>query len=239
MNELLLQPIGIIRSPYRDRYAAPSQPGLDDRNAEGKAILNSGQNFEQALTGLDGFEKIWLIYWFNLNTNWKPLVQVPRGPRKKRGVFATRSPHRPNPIGLSLVSLISVSGRIIRFKGVDILDKTPLLDIKPYLPNIEAFPDAKNGWLSEIEDTGFEVIWDTDILAQAEAIERQHKVDLIGHSERILSQDPLPHPYRRIKRAPDGGFTLAMKFWRIEYTLDNDTVLIHSIRSELPAPISV
>lgn len=239
MSILTLSPIGLIRTPYHDRYAAPSQPGLDMRNAEGKVTLNSGYNFEQALEDLAGFEKIWLIYWFDRNPNWKPKVQVPRGPRTKRGVFATRSPHRPNPIGLSLVTLLSVQGRTIRFSGADILDKTPLLDIKPYLPFIEAFPEAKQGWLGEVGDSAFEVVWDPEILTAAREIEEQHTVDLIAHADRILSQDPLPHPYKRIRRNADGSFTLAMKYWRLDYTVDNDIVMIAALRSELPDVISV
>jgi tRNA (adenine37-N6)-methyltransferase len=239
MNQLVLNPIGVIRTPYHDRYAAPSQPGLDDRNAEGKAILQSGHNFEQALEDLEGFDKIWLIYWFDRNTNWKPKVQVPRGPRTKRGVFSTRSPHRPNPLGLSLVTLLSVKGRNVHFAGADILDKTPLLDIKPYLPNIEAFPDAKSGWLNEVGEISFVLTWDALALTTAKQIEEQHTVDLISHAERILTQDPLPHPYKRIKRNPDGSYTLAMKYWRIDYTIANEAVAINSVRSELPESISV
>ena len=239
MTTLTLTPIGLIRTPYHDRYAAPSQPGLDTRNAEGRITLHSGHNFEQALEDLAGFEKIWLIYWFDRNTNWKPKVQVPRGPRTKRGVFATRSPHRPNPIGLSLVTLISVEGRTILFTGADILDKTPLFDIKPYLPAIEAFPDARQGWLGELGEGSFDVIWDPHTLTSAQETEEQHSIDLIAHAERLLSQDPLPHPYKRIRRNADGSFTLAMKYWRLDYTVDNDVVMIARLRSELPDAVSV
>ena len=239
MNQLVLNPIGVIRTPYHDRYAAPSQPGLDDRNAEGKVILQSGHNYEQALEDLQGFDKIWLIYWFDRNTNWKPKVQVPRGPRTKRGVFSTRSPHRPNPIGLSLVTLLSVNGRNLHFTGADILDKTPLLDIKPYLPAVEAFPDAQSGWLSEVGEIPFGVTWVPHALSVAKDIELHHHIDLIGHAERILSQDPRPHPYKRIKRNADGSFTLAMKYWRLDYMIDNEIVTINLVRSELPDPVSV
>jgi tRNA-Thr(GGU) m(6)t(6)A37 methyltransferase TsaA len=239
MTELTLTPIGLIRTPYHDRYAAPSQPGLDSRNAEGRAILNSGSNFEQALEDLDGFDKIWLIYWFDRNPNWKPKVQVPRGPRAKRGVFATRSPHRPNPLGLSLVTLLEVSGRTVRFSGADILDRTPLLDIKPYLPSVEAFPNAKSGWLDDIGELSFEVIWDPEVLLAARQEEELHHVDLIGHAERILAQDPFPHPYKRIKRTTDKSYTLAMKYWRLDYTIEDAIVSITRLRSELPEGISV
>lgn len=238
-NALILQPIGMIRTPYHDRYAAPSQPDYDERYAEGKVVLYAGHNFEQALEDLDGFEKIWLLYWFDRNPNWKPKVQVPRGPRIKRGVFATRSPHRPNPIGLSLVKLLGISGRTLRIAGADMLDKTPLFDVKPYLPEVEAFPNARMGWLAEIGKPECEVTWKPEVLRAAKNIEKELSIDLVSHAERILSQDPLPHPYKRIKRNSDGSLTLAIKYWRIRYTIDNETVLIDSIRSELPGAISV
>jgi hypothetical protein len=95
------------------------------------------------------------------------------------------------------------------------------------------------GWLSEIGSAEFEVIWQPPALTAAEAAEAEFNIDLRSHAERILSQDPLPHPYKRIKRNADGSFTLAMKYWRIEYRIDNDTVMIDSIRSELPDPVSV
>ncbi len=234
INQLVLHPIGVIRTPYHDRYDAPSQPGLDDRNAEGKVVLDAGQNYEQALADLEGFDKIWLVYWFNRNTGWKPKIQVPRGPRTKRGVFATRSPHRPNPIGLSLVSLLEVKGRILRVGGVDILDKTPLLDIKPYLPGTEAFPEAQAGWLAEVGTQEFEVLWSPKSLELAAEVKVEFNVDLVPHAERILSQDPLPHPYKRIKRNTDGSYTLAMKYWRIDYTIDGSVIRISALRSELP-----
>jgi tRNA-Thr(GGU) m(6)t(6)A37 methyltransferase TsaA len=233
MTSLTITPIGLIRTPYHDRYAAPSQPGLDDRLADGKVILDKGNNFEQALEDLDGFEKIWLIYCFDRNPNWKPKVQVPRGPRAKRGVFATRSPHRPNPIGLSVVTLLGIQGRTLHVRGVDMLDKTPLLDIKPYLPATEAFPDASTGWLEEIGQGVFHIYWDPAALSMAQTVPT-----LVEHCERILSQDPLPHPYRRIKRNADGSFTLAMKYWRVQYVIDQTSIMITRV-SELPGAVSV
>ena len=113
LQPLLLHPIGIIRTPFTDRVDAPRQPDHNGGGSSGKIILEPGHNFEQALEDLDGFEKIWLLYQFDRNTNWKPQVLPPRGDRIKRGVFATRSPHRPNPIGLSLVTLLEIDGRNI------------------------------------------------------------------------------------------------------------------------------
>src|SRR5579872_3982868 len=150
LQPLILEPIGIIRTPYIDRCDAPRQPGGAEQSAAGKIILLPGKNYEQALEDLEGFEKIWLIYQFHRNTNWKPKILPPRSDRTKRGVFATRSPHRPNPLGLSLLTLIEIDGRNIFVGDVDILDKTPVFDIKPYLPYAEAYPDAKSGWLGEV-----------------------------------------------------------------------------------------
>ena len=160
---LTLEPIGYLRTTANKRYEAPRQPGSSDVDLPGRVILNDGQNFEQALKDLDGFSKIWLIYWFDRNENWKPMVTPPRGPAVKRGVFATRAPYRPNPIGLSLVDLVEIKGRTLYVANVDLLDKTPILDIKPYLPYAEAYPDAKAGWLEGLADSDFTINFDESI----------------------------------------------------------------------------
>jgi tRNA-Thr(GGU) m(6)t(6)A37 methyltransferase TsaA len=229
---LIIVPIGIIRTPYHDRYAAPRQPGADERNAEGTIILDKGKNFEQALEGLEGIEKIWVIYHFDRNKNWKPKVLTPRGGRTKQGVFATRSPHRPNPIGLSLLTLLEVKGRRLTVGDVDILDGTPVLDIKPYLPSIEAFPKAKAGWLEEIRtEPQYVVEWEKKALQKAKNIEKETSLQFADHVKRVLSLDPLPHPYRRIKAQADSKYELAYKYWRIGYEIKGNSVHIFSVNS--------
>jgi tRNA-Thr(GGU) m(6)t(6)A37 methyltransferase TsaA len=229
---LILTPIGIIRTPYHDRYAAPRQPGADERSADGTIILDKGKNFEQALEGLEGVEKIWVIYHFDRNKNWKPKVLTPRGGREKKGVFATRSPHRPNPIGLSLLTLLEIKGRRLRVAGVDILDGTPILDIKPYLPFVEAFPNAKAGWLGELRSEPQYVLeWGKKALEEARKIEKDRAPGIVSHIERVLSLDPLPHPYRRIKAQTDSKYELAYKYWRIGYEIKGNSVHIFSVIS--------
>ncbi len=111
-STLSIEPIGYLRTTANKRHEAPRQPGSSESDLPGRIVLEAGHNYEQAVEDLSGFSKIWLIYWFDRNENWKPMVLPPRGPAgKKRGVFATRSPHRPNPIGLSLVDLIEIKGR--------------------------------------------------------------------------------------------------------------------------------
>ncbi|RMH62941.1 MAG: tRNA (N6-threonylcarbamoyladenosine(37)-N6)-methyltransferase TrmO [Zetaproteobacteria bacterium] len=147
---VVCQPIGIVHSDYKERYAAPRQPTL---GAPAPAVieLNPGMNFEQALKDLDGFSHLWVIYWMHLNRGWNPTVLPPRGPKIRRGLFATRAPHRPNRIGLSAVRLLAVQGRCLSIEGHDMLDGTPVLDIKPYLSYADAFPDASLGWAEALK----------------------------------------------------------------------------------------
>lgn len=149
------QPIGVVRSPYRQRIDAPHQPTVVEGTASGRpaeAILELSADIpEEALRGLQGFDRIWLIFAFHRSDGWTPLVQPPRGPKRKQGVLATRSPHRPNGLGLSAVELVAIDGRSLVLRGVDLLDGTPVLDIKPYVPYADAFPDAKAGWIDAID----------------------------------------------------------------------------------------
>ena len=221
MSDLVLQPIGIIRTPFKDKYAAPRQPFSEGILASGKVVLHSGHNFEQALHDLDGFEKIWLLYHFNRNKHWKPKVLPPRGSQIKRGVFATRSPHRPNPIGLSLVTLTEIRGRSLYVEGVDMLDKTPLLDIKPYLPAVESYPHANTGW---VQDTITEaparlISYTPEAESLLQSIGPITAKSLRDHIEHSLRYDVRPHPYKRISQNEDGSYCLAFKACRILFLL--------------------
>ncbi len=148
-------PIGFVRTPYARRIDAPHQPTVvegTESGAPAEATLELDAALpETVLRDLAGFERIWLIFAFHLSEGWAPLVQPPRGPKGKRGVLATRSPHRPNAIGLSAVELLSVAGRTLTLRGVDLLDGTPVLDLKPYVPYADAFPGAKAGWIDEVD----------------------------------------------------------------------------------------
>ncbi|GLH68493.1 tRNA (N6-threonylcarbamoyladenosine(37)-N6)-methyltransferase TrmO [Geothrix rubra] len=150
------RPIGVVRSPYRRRIDAPHQAPVvagteAGRPAEATLELDPALP-EEVLRDLAGFDRIWLIFAFDRSEGWAPLVQPPRGPRVRRGVLATRSPHRPNAIGLSAVELVAVEGRTLRLRGVDLLDGTPVLDLKPYVPYADAFPDARAGWIDAVDE---------------------------------------------------------------------------------------
>lgn len=145
---ITMQPIGVVHSSYRERYAAPRQPALD-ASEPATIQLNGGMNFDQALQDMHRFSHIWVIYWMHLNSGWNPTVMPPRGHKIRRGLFSTRAPHRPNSIGLSAVRLRRIDGRILHIEGHDMLDGTPVLDIKPYLPYADCIAEANNGWLDE------------------------------------------------------------------------------------------
>jgi tRNA-Thr(GGU) m(6)t(6)A37 methyltransferase TsaA len=231
---LTLHPIGIIRTPFLDRADAPRQPCAEVKSSEGTIVLNPGQNFDQALDDLDGFECIWIVSWFHKNKNWKPKVRPPRGSAIKRGVFATRSPHRPNPIGLSVARLIEVKGRTVRVAETDLLDGTPILDIKPYLPYAEAFPNARAGWLESRrneDDKRYAVTWTPRAKQQSAWLLEHCGLDLNAHAERALSRDAAPHPYRRITLNDSGVLQLAVKSWRLEFSVHGTTVEIQRLAS--------
>jgi tRNA-Thr(GGU) m(6)t(6)A37 methyltransferase TsaA len=139
-----LQPIGIIHSPFQHASETPIQSCLT-KGAEGTVELFS--EFAPALRDLDGFERIWLLYWFDRSVS-ASLVVKPFLDQIEHGVFATRSPCRPNPIGLSCVRLLSIEGHRLHVGELDILDQTPLLDIKPYVPAFDCFNVERIGWLA-------------------------------------------------------------------------------------------
>ena len=147
-RRLELEPIGVVRSPFTEKMQAPRQPNTPQA-AAGSIQLYAGQDFEHALEDLASFRYIWILFWFDRAEGWRPKVLPPRSV-KRRGVFATRSPHRPNPIGMSLVELIGIDGLVLSVRGLDLLDGTPVLDIKPYLSSV-APDEIHRGWLVEAE----------------------------------------------------------------------------------------
>jgi tRNA (adenine37-N6)-methyltransferase len=145
-----LTPIGWVRSPYQRRFGTPQQAAAVDSDAEAVLQLDPSLIPPLALADLVGIERIWVLSWLHRGGTWAPQVMPPRGPRIRRGLFATRSPDRPNPIGLSAVRLVRVSGCDLHVREIDLLDGTPILDVKPYLPYADAFADAKAGWIDAV-----------------------------------------------------------------------------------------
>ncbi len=144
-RNVLMKPIGVIRSPHRVATGTPIQPTYAEQ-VEGEVVMD--EELEPALADIDGFERIWLVYVFDRAGAFRPRV-VPYRDTRERGLFATRSPCRPNPIGISAVRLVGRDRNVLHVRGLDILDGTPLLDIKPYVPEFDAHTPSKAGWLDE------------------------------------------------------------------------------------------
>lgn len=156
-----IPPIGVVRSAFTEKFGIPRQPGLTPE-AKGVIELNDHEFFKPACKELETFSHLWIIFVFHGNESreWKPAIRPPRlGGNKKVGVLSSRSPHRPNPIGMSVVKIDRVDlndpkGVRIYVSGLDILDGSPVLDIKPYLPYADAVPEANSGWADDpIEKT--------------------------------------------------------------------------------------
>lgn len=220
---LTLRPIGHIRSGQPLKFHARHQP---DETEEATSVLEllPGKNFEQALADLAGFERVWLMWWFHRNTTWRPQVIPPRGPQKRRGVFATRSPHRPNPLGLTPVRLLGIEGRVLRLGPCDLMDGTPVFDIKPYVPAYDSFPGERAGWIDEVDalhaaPPAFTVELASLAAEQAEWLRTGWDIDFLPRARELLGRDPSPHRTRRIRRT-DTGFEIGCGAWRAMFILD-------------------
>lgn len=157
MSPLPLEPIGRIHSPFQEAAGSPIQPAYA-KGAEGRVVVDAA--WAAALDDLDGFERVWLLYWMDRVDGARTKV-VPYRDVVERGLFATRSPCRPNPIGLSVVRLLRREGNVLHVADVDMLDGSPLLDVKPYVPAFDAHPGSRAGWFDlttsarETADTRF------------------------------------------------------------------------------------
>lgn len=153
MNEILIRPIGIIHSPFTDRADMPIQP-CGARDTAGRVVLDKA--LASGLRDLDGFSHIYLLYHFHMSQGFD-LTVVPFMEPAERGLFSTRAPRRPNQIGMSVVRLLRIEGNVLHILGVDVLDGTPLVDIKPYFRTFDAFPEAVSGWAERHQEQAGEV----------------------------------------------------------------------------------
>lgn len=196
------QPIGIIHSCYKEKFGIPRQPNLV---TEATAELHLSAEFcaEGVFKRLEGFSHLWLVFVFHATAgkNWSPTVRPPRlGGNQRVGVFASRSTHRPNPLGLSLVELISIEQEnlrcILHLKGTDLLHNTPVLDIKPYIPYADSMPTATTAYADEKPAI---IAVSFSILAKEQCEQQMHRlvtqgqnIDLETLIRQILQQDPRP-----------------------------------------------
>ena len=220
--ELVVRPIGLARSPFTEKVEAPRQSTVAADVAGTVEVL---PEYRDALTDLEGFERIWLVFWFDRATGWRPKVLPPRS-QDRRGVFATRSPHRPNPIGMSAVRLSRVEGLDLHVRDLDLVDRTPILDIKPYLPYADSFPESGAGWLERSDPRR---AWSVTFAPPTEPalawVQRETGLDLRARVEAALALGPQPHAYRRIRRT-SAGPVLAVKEWRARFRVEAEGMIV-------------
>lgn len=185
-----IEPIGAIHSPFQQKLGIPRQPGLA-QSVESQIIFHPSLAKEETLRGLETFTHLWVLYLCHKSESWRETIRPPRlGGKKKLGVFATRSPHRPNPIGLSVVKIKSINpDHSITIYGADILDGSPLLDIKPYLSMWDSIPEANNGWVDNTPQ--LEAL---EVIIHPDALQDFNNLDLYTQSiiKETLRWDPRP-----------------------------------------------
>ncbi len=219
-ENITLHPIGFVNSELKHRYETPRQ-GILAGDRISIVELKPRNNFEQAVKNLEGFDRIWVIYLFHLNDNWKPLVTPPRHTRKKVGLFATRSPHRPNKIGMSCVKLEKVEGLKIFISESDILNGSPVLDIKPYLPYSDSFPDSKTGWVKNGLESIYTVEFEDSSQEQTKWLKDEANINLVSFAKLQLEFNPADNSRKRIMELEsEAKYILAYRTWRIFYSVD-------------------
>lgn len=189
-DSLLIEPVAYIKNGYKEKFGVPRQSGLAPSV---KSVIEFCDGFrdENCIRDIEQYSHLWLVWGFSKNENqWSPTVRPPRlGGNKRVGVFATRSPFRPNPIGLSCVKLEKIedrkNGRVIIVSGGDLADNTPIYDIKPYLPYVDSIPDAVGGFSDEHKNDYYEV----HIPAEVKEKLTESQVENITE---LLSLDPRP-----------------------------------------------
>lgn len=220
-----LKTIATIRSDFTTKFGIPRQSGLAAAQLS-TIVFESEYRDENALRGLDGYSHIWLIWGFSevKAERWSPMVKPPRlGGNKRMGVFATRSPYRPNPIGLSSVKLEGIEkrpnlGTVLIVSGADLMDGTPIYDIKPYLSFTDSHPDAKNGFAGERLSYALKVEIPDELMAMIP----QSKRDALTES---LSQDPRP----AYLTEPDTPFGFEYAGFDVRFKVNGDTLTVYEI----------
>lgn len=224
--------IGVISTPFRQKFAIPRQPNL--ANAEGIITPTDTYSALDMVRGLEKFSHLWLLFLFheNMSRGWKPLVKAPRlGGNAKTGVLATRSTHRPNNIGMSVVKNLGIEKVKNRWQlkvsGVDLLDGTPIIDIKPYLPYADIIPTASETLTETAPIPQRAVTFTTQ--AQADCMRAQKmQPDLYPLIIQLLAQDPRP-AYRHNLETDDKIYSVQLYMFDVRFVVENGTVVVKAV----------
>ena len=227
METHTMKVIAHIESEFPEKFGIPRQSSLVPE-LRARVVFEPEYRVADAVRGIEGFSRLWLIWQFSraVREDWSPTVRPPRlGGNERMGVFATRSPFRPNPIGLSCVALEGVAhdallGPVLLVSGADLLDGTPIYDIKPYLPYADAFPDARGGF-AQAPPAPLEVVCDAPL---PEGMDERTRAALLG----VLSQDPRPGYHKD----PTHVYGLSFGGWEVRFRVEQGTLhLLSALRA--------
>jgi tRNA (adenine37-N6)-methyltransferase len=224
ISKVELEPIGYVHCSRRYRFEAPRQGVY----APGDAIikLQPGQGYEEGLSELEGFSHIWVHFVFHLNETWHPKVKPPvPGKVAEVGVFASRSPHRPNRLGLSCVELVDINGLELHIRNHDLLDLTPVLDIKPYVAYYDSFPDAGTGWLPE-PPALFRVEFTLEAEASASVVLAAGGPDLKSFCQVQLGCEPLNPERKKLEKIAENRYAVICRGHRVAWEINLQDRLI-------------
>lgn len=211
MQDVTIQVIARMRSDFPSKFGIPRQSGLVEQ-LRSTIVFEPGFRNPDTLRGIEGFSHLWLIWQFSeaVRSQWSPTVRPPRlGGNTRMGVFATRSPFRPNSLGLSSVKLLGVEqtaeyGAVLHVGGADLMDGTPIFDIKPYIPYGDCHPEARGGFTDTADNYLLEVIFPQHLLDQLPADKREAAIAVLSHDPRPSYQ----HSPERIYGLPFAGFDI-------------------------------
>lgn len=223
MNDYTIKPIARIKSDFPTKFGIPRQAGIVDA-LEAVIVFEPEYRNPDALRGMEGFSHLWLIWQFSeaVRDTWSPTVRPPRlGGNTRLGVFATRSPFRPNALGLSCVKLVGLEetadGTVIRVSGADLMDGTPIFDIKPYIPYADCHPDALSGFAP---DSGARLS-----VSFSEGIERRIPESKLAALIGVLENDPRP----RYQNDPERIYAMEFAGLEVKFTVDGDALTVISV----------
>lgn len=222
-----LKQIGVIRTDFPEKFGIPRQSGLVDE-LRSTLVFEPEFRVPEALRGIEQYSHLWLIWEFSkvVREGWSPTVRPPRlGGNTRMGVFATRSPFRPNPLGLSCVRLIRVEydtpeGAVLHLAGADIMDGTPVYDIKPYLPYVDSRPDATNGFALAQQEGVLNVAVPENLCALIPP-------EKLPALKAVLAQDPRP----QYISDPEREYTMSFAGYEISFTVDGTDLTVTKIRN--------
>lgn len=236
LNAFPMHQIGLIHSPFPEKFGIPRQSGLIEGN-DGWIELQAPWNRQEALQGLEGFSHIWVVFVFHEAIKpveqWRPTVRPPREGAKRQGVFATRSPYRPNPIGMSVLAYQGWEKRngklMLKVSGLDLLDQTPVLDIKPYLPYADALTNAHGGFAATPPD---ESVLPIEFSQQAQDTLKENQSHYPNLEKLITStvkHDIRPVHFGNIQARKEFGLKLYQ--FDIQWKLEGDKIFVTSIKT--------